>query len=557
MLSKLKKYKIYVITSVSVLCLYAFVDNYFEVARNLDLFSTVYREVNANYVDPTDPGKMLKKGVDSMLSTLDPYTNYIPESDIEDFRFMTTGQYGGIGAQIRQKGQYVAIADPYEGFAADKAGLRAGDMILEVDGKSIKGKKTDDMSKLLKGQPQTSVKLLIERVGEPKPFEKLVVREEIKVKSVPYFAMLDNEVGYIRLISFTDNCGKDVKDALLELKKSNLKYLILDLRGNPGGLLNEAVNISNIFVAKGQEVVTTKGRYKDQEKKYLTVNDPVDVDIPLAVLVNRGSASASEIVSGSIQDLDRGIIVGQRTFGKGLVQITRDLTFNAKVKVTVAKYYIPSGRCIQALDYSHRNEDGSVGKVPDSLITPFKTHTGRVVYDGGGVLPDVAVESFKSSNIANSLASKGLVFDYATLYRSKHNTIAGPKEFALNDNDFNDFLNFINNKEYDYTSKSEKALEELKANADKEKYSDVIKEEYETLKNKLVHNKKEELLKNKAEVLQILKEQIVMHYYHQKGLIQAQLNSDEEILKAKETLKDSNKYQAILKGTYANPNPKK
>ncbi|MBP6428403.1 MAG: S41 family peptidase, partial [Bacteroidia bacterium] len=387
---KTQKLKIVIIlTAIASITSYSFVDNYFEVSKNLDIFSSLYREVNMYYVDSVDPGKIMKKGIDEMLSSLDPYTNYIPESNIEDYRFMTTGQYGGIGAVIRPKGDYVIVSDPYEGFPADKAGLRAGDVILEIDGKTTKNKKTDEISRALKGSPKTEVKLLIKREGEEKPFEKILVREEIKVKPVPYYGMLDNKIGYIKLNSFTENCAKDVAEALKELKlKNNLSGLVLDLRGNPGGLLHEAVNTSNIFIPRGQEIVSTKGRYKDADRPYKAVNEAIDTELPLAVLVNSGSASASEIVSGSLQDLDRAVVIGQRTFGKGLVQTTRPLSYNSQLKITTSKYYIPSGRCIQALDYTHRNEDGSVGKIPDSLVSEFKTKAGRKVYDGGGIKPD-------------------------------------------------------------------------------------------------------------------------------------------------------------------------
>jgi carboxyl-terminal processing protease len=430
---------------------FSFTDDYFEISRNMDIFATLFRELNIYYVDEVKPGDLMKKGIDSMLESLDPYTNYIPESEVEDYRFMTTGQYGGIGALIGQKGDNVVITDPYEGYPAQKADLRAGDVILEIDGKSIKGKKYDEISKILKGQPKTPVKLLVKREGEPAPIEKTVMRDEIKINSVPYFGMLDNEIGYIRLTGFTDNAGGEVRDALLELKsKNNVKSLVLDLRGNPGGLLNEAVNITNIFVNKGVDVVNTKGKVKEWDKTYKALNNPVDVDIPLVVLVNSGSASASEIVSGSIQDLDRGIIIGQRTFGKGLVQTTRPLSYNAQMKVTTAKYYIPSGRCIQALDYTHRNEDGSVGKVPDSLVSEFKTKNGRIVYDGGGVSPDFATETQYLSNIAQSLLTKQLIFDYATLYRVKNPTISSARSYRISDQEYNEFVAWLSDKEYDY-----------------------------------------------------------------------------------------------------------
>ena len=537
-------------TTLTSVISYGFIDEYFEVSKNLDIFSSVYREVNMYYVDPTDPGKLMKKGIDSMLETLDPYTNYIPESDIEDFRFLTTGQYGGIGALIKQKGDNVIISDPYEGYPAQKAGLLAGDLILEIDGKAVNNKKTDDISRLLKGSPKTQVHLLIQREGESAPFEKTITREEIKVKSVPYYGMVSDDIAYIRLNSFTENSGRDVGAALKELKsKHQLKGLVFDLRNNPGGLLNEAVNVSNLFVERGQDIVSTKGRLKDLDRTYKALNEAVDPGIALAVLVNSGSASASEIVSGSLQDLDRAVIVGQRTFGKGLVQTTRPLSYNTQLKITTAKYYVPSGRCIQALDYSHRNEDGSVGKVPDSLLTEFSTRAGRKVFDGGGILPDVSMDASKLSNISVSLLNKNLIFDYATRYRRAHPEIASVNDFVLTDADFNDFANFLSDKDYDYTTRSEKAMEDLKKNSEDEKYYTDIQREYEALKLKLAHNKQADVEKNKNEILQLLEEEIISRYYYQSGRIETALQHDAELKKAMEIIHDQSVYSSILKGS--------
>lgn len=526
---------------------YSFVDNYFEVSKNLDIFATLFRELNIYYVDETKPGDLMKKGIDSMLESLDPYTNYIPESEIEDYRYMTTGQYGGIGSLIRQKGEFVVIAEPYEGYPAQKADLRAGDIILEINGTSAKGKKTDDISKLLKGTPNTAVKLVVQREGEKKPLEKNVVREEIKIKSVSYYGMINENTGYIKLTGFTENAANEVKAALIDLKKNpNMKGLVLDLRGNPGGLLREAVDIVNIFVEKDQEIVSTRGKVKEWDKIHRASHTPVDLEIPLTVLVDRGSASASEIVSGAIQDLDRGVVIGQRTFGKGLVQQTRPLSYNAQLKITVAKYYTPSGRCIQALDYSHRNDDGSVDKIADSLTYAFKTKNGRIVYDGGGVAPDVAVEPFKYSNIAGSLSSKSLIFDYATQYRLKHGALASAGSFDLSDSEYEEFMTFINGKEYDYTTKSEKTLEELKESAEKEKYFADIKNEYDALKNKMMHNKKEDLVKFKPEITELLEEEIASRYFFQKGRLEASLNDDAEVKEAIKVLNDPARYKTIL-----------
>lgn len=546
-----KKIKIWItIITISAtgLITYGFSDDsYFEVSRNLDIFATLFRELNMYYVDDTKPGDLMKTGIDAMLESLDPYTNYIPESDIEDYRFMTTGQYGGIGALIGQKGDNVVVTDPYEGFPAQKADIRAGDIILEIDGKVLKGKKYDEVSKILKGQPKTPVKLKIKREGENDVLEKTVMRDEIKINNVPYHGMVDNGIGYIKLSGFTDNAGQEVKDALLDLKSKNqLKGLVLDLRGNPGGLLNEAVNIVNIFVNKGVDVVSTKGKVKEWDKVYKAINSPVDADLPLVLLVNSGSASASEIVSGSIQDLDRGLIIGQRTFGKGLVQTTRPLSYNSQLKVTTAKYYIPSGRCIQALDYSHRNDDGSVGKVPDSLITEFKTKGNRTVYDGGGIMPDYVTEQLTLSSIAQSLISKYLIFDYATLYRQKNPSISPARNFRLSDTEYDEFVKWLSTKEYDYTTKSEKELEELKASSEKEKYFTAISVEYDALKKKMMHDKNSDLIKNKEEIKEILQDEISSRYYFQNGRIEASFDYDPDIKKGIQALIDKNVYTQIF-----------
>ena len=521
--------------------------NYFEISKNLDIFASVYREVNTYYVDEVDAGKLMKKGIDEMLNSLDPYTNFISESEIEDFRFQVTGQYGGIGAQIGTRGEYVVITDPYENYPAQKEDLRAGDMIIDIDGKSTKGKNTSDISKLLKGQAGTKVKITIKREGEGEQ-TKTLTRQEIHINNVPYFGMIDDKTGYIRLATFTNDAGKEVKDALIELKKNpSLKSVILDVRGNPGGLLHEAVNIVNVFIPQGQEVVSTKGKVKEWEKSYKTLNPPVDTQIPLVVLTNRSSASASEIVSGSIQDLDRGVIIGLKTFGKGLVQSTRPLSYNTQVKITTAKYYTPSGRCIQALDYSHRNEDGSVGAVADSLKKEFKTKDGRKVFDGGGVDPEIVVTHHPYSKLAESLIAKQLVFDFATTYRLKHDKIVSSKEFHITDIDFDDFKKYISGKEYDYMTASERALDDFKKKAEDEKYFSAVKDQYESLKHNLQHDKQADLEKNKKEIMQLIDKEIASRYYFQKARYEASFNSDEDIQEALKLFSDMSRYQNLLK----------
>ncbi|MFI5220787.1 MAG: S41 family peptidase [Bacteroidia bacterium] len=521
--------------------------NYFEVAKNLDIFASVFREVNTYYVDEVDAGKLMKKGIDEMLNSLDPYTNFISEAEVEDFRFQMTGQYGGIGALIGSKGDEIVVTEPYEGYAAQKEDIRAGDIITEIDGKTLKGKHSNDISKLLKGQAGTKVKIKIRREGDGE-ITKTLTREEIHIKNVPYYGMINKNTGYIKLQSFTSDAGKEVKEALVALKREpEINSVILDVRGNPGGLLHEAVNIVNVFVQQSQEVVSTKGKVKEWDKIYRTLNPVVDAGIPMAVLTNRSSASASEIVSGSIQDLDRGVVIGTRTFGKGLVQSTRPLNYNTQVKITTAKYYTPSGRCIQALDYSHRNEDGSVGTVADSLKKAFKTKNGRKVFDGGGVDPDIMVTHKANSKIIESLLSKQLIFDYATYFRVKHEKIAPAKEFHLADADFEDFKKFITGKDYDYMTASEKLLDDFKKKAEDEKYFSAVKEQYDALKHNLQHDKSADIEKNKKEILALLEEEIAKRYFYQKGHFEASFNNDEDILEALSLFADKSRYDNILK----------
>ncbi|MBC7864620.1 MAG: S41 family peptidase [Bacteroidia bacterium] len=523
------------------------VEDYFEISKNIDIFVTLFREVNVYYVDEAKPGELMKTGIDAMLESLDPYTNYISESDIEDYRFMTTGEYGGIGAVVRQVEGQVVISEPYEGFSAQKAGMKAGDIITEIDGKSIKTKASDEISHLLKGQAGTPIKLTITRLGEPAPLVFEMKREEIKVKNVPYFGMLNNEVGYIKLTGFTENAAQEVKDALIKLKnEKGAKSIVLDLRENPGGLLREAVEIVNLFVDKGQDIVFTKGKVKDWDKTYKSLSNPVDVNIPLTVLVNKGSASASEIVSGSLQDLDRAVIVGQRTYGKGLVQQTRPLTYGAQLKVTVAKYYVPSGRCIQALDYSHRTDDGSVEKVPDSLITAFKTKNGRVVYDGAGINPDLITETATQGVLLSTLLNRNFIFEYATLYASKNKTIAAAKDFKLSDVEYDAFVKFMKEKNYEYSTRSEKELFAFKESAETEKYYEDVKAEYQALKEKMTLRKNDDLIKRKAEIKPWLEEEIASRYYYQGGRLEANVKYDKEISEALKVASDAVKMKSVL-----------
>ncbi|MBD0254773.1 MAG: S41 family peptidase [Cytophagales bacterium] len=523
-------------------------ERYFEIVKNLDIFATLFREVNTYYVDEINPNRLMKTGIDAMLRSLDPYTDYIPEDEIEDYRTMTTGQYGGIGAAVSPRNGKTYVVLPSENSPAAKAGLRVSDEILRIDDIDVKNKSYHDVNKLLRGQANTPVKLTVKRYGQDKPIDISVVRENIKIDNVPYYGMVSGEVGYIHLSDFTTGASREVKNALTELKTKGAKKLILDLRDNPGGLLSEAVNISNLFVAKDAEIVSTKGKVTDWNKVYTALNPPADTEIPVAVLTSSRSASAAEIVAGVIQDYDRGVLIGQKTYGKGLVQATRPLSYNSQLKITTAKYYIPSGRCIQAIDYSHRNEDGSVGKIPDSLQVAFKTRNGRTVFDGGGITPDIPVEHPTFPAIAQSLDSKGLLFEYANKYANEHQTIKPAKDFQLSDEEYQAFVNWLSNKEYDYTTQVEKSVEDLITYAKKEKYYEDIQEQIKSLKTKMYHNKDSDLQKFKPELKEMLEQEIVSRYYLQKGFVEASFDDDVDIRAAVDVLNNNGRYAQFLKG---------
>lgn len=518
----------------------------FEVAKNLDIYHTLFRELNMFYVDDVNPNDLVKTSIDEMLSSLDPYTNYISEDKIEDFRFMTTGEYAGIGALISKQGAKIVIAEPYEGFPAQKFGLRAGDVILEVAGKETAKMSTEDVSNLLKGPANKTVTIKLQRPGAKRPYTVDVLREKISIDAVPYFGMLDEKTAYIRLSNFTANCSKEVQTAFLKLKENNPESLILDLRGNPGGLLMESVKIVNLFVPKGEEIVRTRGKVKQWDKTYKAMANPVDTTIKIAVLTNRGSASASEIVAGAIQDLDRGIIVGTRTFGKGLVQTTRDLSYNTKLKVTTAKYYIPSGRCIQALDYTHRNEDGSVGVIPDSMITEFSTKNGRIVYDGGGIVPDIKIEGDRLSSLGIAMITKFLVFDFATQYAFENESIPSPEEFKITDDIYTQFSAFIKASDFEYESQSKDEYEALVKSAKREKYFGLAEAEFEALKVKLEPSLDKDLNLFKDEICELLEDEIVSRYYYQKGAIRAAIDGDKGIEKAIAELNSDSAYASYF-----------
>jgi carboxyl-terminal processing protease len=550
----MKKIKVYLIAlsiGFSAALSYGFADNYFHISKNLDIFSSLYKELNTFYVDETQPGDLMKTAIDAMLKSLDPYTNYIPESQIEDFRFMTTGQYGGIGALIHKDSNYVVISEPYKGFPAYRAGLKAGDVIVKIDGKSVKGKNTEEVSDFLKGQAGTAVKITLKRPGTDRSIEKEVERENIKIDEVPYYGMLDEEVGYIKLVSFTQTASKSFEDAFKDLKENQgMKKLVFDLRGNGGGLLMEAVKIVNAFVSKGSVVVETKGKREEWDATYRTSSEPLDTEMRVVILVNGTSASASEIVSGAVQDYDRGVIIGKQTFGKGLVQQTRPLSYNAQLKVTVAKYYIPSGRCIQKVDYSHKDVNGKAKNIPDSMIHSFKTLVSkREVFDGKGIKPDVITDQQKMSKISQVLLRKLHIFGFATEYALKHDTIPLPQYFQLDDETYNDFKKYLSDKDYSYQTESEQLLKKLEETAKKEKYYDGAEDEYADLKSKIVEDKEDDLNKFGDEIKQLLENEIVSRYYYQDGRIAQSLNDDDDILKALEVI-NGKQYNEILAGTF-------
>ncbi len=527
----------------------------FEIAKNLDIYCTLFRELDLFYVDEIDPGKLVKTSIDKMLNILDPYTVYIPESKMEDYQFMTTGQYGGIGALIQKQHDYLMISEPYEGFPAQKSGLKAGDILLEINGKSLINYSITQVSELLKGEPKSEVEIKVKRqYPAEKIFTVKLERQEIKINSVPYFGMLDSGTAYIKLNQFTAGAGEEVKQALLKLKDEfHPNKLVFDLRGNPGGLLIEAINVVNIFVPKGKDVVSTKGKVDSWNRQYKASLMPVDTSIRLVVLVDRGSASASEIVSGAIQDLDRGVILGQRSYGKGLVQTTRDLSYNAKLKVTTAKYYIPSGRCIQALDYSHRDTSGSVGNIPDSLISEFKTSIGRKVYDGGGILPDVHYDIPKYTTFIQSLVLENAIFNFSTYFAAKTDSIASPDKFTLSDSTLKSFSKFLEKMNFTYESETEQSVNELVKIAKNEKYFDAIQDDIEKLQNKLKEDRQKDLDKNEKDIRDLLEEEICSRFYYQKGRIQSFLSHDEEIKKAISILNDTAYYNRILSPDYVPP----
>jgi carboxyl-terminal processing protease len=521
-------------------------EKYFEIAKSLDIFATLFKEVNAYYVDEVEPQKLVKKGIDGMLESLDPYTAYIPEDEMESFRITTTGQYGGIGALIGIVNKKIVVTHPYKDFPAYKVGIKVGDELISVDGKSVKGNPTIDVSLLLKGQPKTEVDVKVRRFGQKDDITFKIKREKISVSNIVYFGMAAPGIGYIKLDDFTPGASREMYDAIFDLKEKGAKRLILDLRDNPGGLLQEAVNIVSLFIPKGREVVSTKGKVSDWNKSYNTLDVPLDSEIPLVVLTSEGSASASEIVAGSLQDYDRAVLVGKRTFGKGLVQTTRQLAYDAQLKVTTAKYYIPSGRCIQELDYTHRKEDGTVNKIADSLRAEFKTKNGRKVFDGGGLDPDISIQDEYLGTITVALISSGLTFEYASKYCSENPTMPDLKSFKISDKEYEKFTHWMKEQKFTYSSSLEKDADQLIKSAKQEKYYPELENQLTQLRNKIEANKATDLTRFKTEISEVLEQQIAFHYALAEGQALVSLGKDKAVLEASRLLDNQEEYKKIL-----------
>ena len=520
-------------------------DKLFAIAKNLDIFASLVRELDSYYVDEIDPDELVSIGINAMLEELDPYTEFIPEEDQDDFRMMTTGEYAGVGALIGNRTGTNMVLMPYKGFPAQVGGLRIGDEILQVDSVDVVKKNTADISRLLKGPANTKVLVVVKRGSDT--LQVNLTRKKIVISNVPYHGMIDSETGYIKLSDFTTNAATDVRNALMDLKSQGATKLVLDVRDNPGGILKEAIEIVNLFIPKGKEVVRTIGKLQSVNTVYKTEKSPVDKEIPLVVLINERSASAAEIVAGALQDYDRAVLIGRKTFGKGLVQSTIPLSYNSQVKLTTAKYYIPSGRCIQAIDYSQKDEEGKGFNVPDSLRNEFKTKNGRRVLDGGGIEPDEVVESPVYAPITYSLVARSLVFEYVNKFALENQEIDSPREFEVSDRIYNDFVSWLEGKDYDYITRVEKTIEDLVAFAEKEKYYDDIKDDLESLKKSVSHSKEQDLVTFKEEIKEALKDEIVSRYYYQEGVVEASLTKDDEISESLKVLKNPTQYAMMLK----------
>ena len=521
-------------------------DRYFDIMRNLDIFATLYKEVNTLYVDEVNPNTLIKTGIDAMLSSLDPYTNYIPEDDIEDFRTQSSGEYGGIGAVTGRINGQVKVLMLMEGYSAEQNGLKIGDEIIKINGVTITNLSREQTNDLMKGQANKEVSLTVRRTNSSSSITLNFKREKVKIQNVPYYGMVTENVGIIKLTEFTDQAGREVKNAVRDLKEQGATGIILDVRGNPGGLLMEAVNTCNVFIPKGMEVVSTKGKVSENNQAYRTLDNPADTEIPLVVLINSSSASASEIVAGTLQDYDRAIVIGQKSFGKGLVQVSRPLSYNSQLKVTTAKYYTPSGRCIQALDYAHRRPDGSVGKIPDSLKSTFYTTNGRPVYDGGGIDPDISVKGEDISAAAYTLQVKGIIFDYATQYYYAHPEIAPAADFSLTDKEYEEFKAYVKTRDYSYDTKVEKHLDNMVEAASDQKYYDLIKDEINELEKVIEKSKDKDLDLFKSQIKTLVEEEIVGRYYLERGAIESTFDRDPDVKAAVGVLNDTGKITEIL-----------
>lgn len=546
-MKKFKKSLLVIAIPFLLLCSIAAGDHYFEITKHIDIFVSVYKEIDEQYVDELNHAKLMRKAIDGMLKELDPYTVFYSESEIEDYKFQQTGKYGGIGANVGRRDGKFTILEAYEGYSADKAGIQAGDIILSIDGKDISGKTVKSLSPYLKGEPNTELNIKVERMGVENPLEFTLSRDEVEIANVTHAQMLDNGIGYVKFSNFRQGAAGEVRSNLDKFKKEGMESFILDLRGNPGGLLNEAVSLVNLFVERQKMVVTTKGRNENNNHPYMTRGAAYDKKLPVVVLIDEGSASASEIVSGALQDYDRAVVIGNTSFGKGLVQNILPLTYNTQVKVTISKYYIPSGRCIQRIDYAQKDENGKPIEMPDSLKEEFTTANGRKVYDGAGVDPDIVIKNAKVPEIVKGLNDQYMIFDFATKYKLEHDVLPGsPADFVVSDALFNEFKSFLTSEDFQFKTKTEKAIEKMVEIAKESSLDDDIASEITAMESKLTAEKLKQIEQNKDFISDKLRLEIVSRYHYKKGRAEAALYNDPDIEAAKEVLLNSSKYKSVL-----------